>query len=353
MVVHRLAKVVQPVRQAASARTGFQPSQPPLANRGVETTDTEQTGVFDPLSVGEPFGVTLDYLTVTVPESGASALLSETQFEEPGKSGRGFRQSERRLCTGGDCWRRWEPVSPSAAWGLSYESWEFSGPQAYPSADRLRARECRPSRVDVCWNFSVPEELTACVFAEPLTLRAQERGIEPGVSGHNNINTRYIGSINSDRRIRIYRKDKRDEAWLIDRGPVLRVELVLKGARALAWWAVWCRSQSDAYAAAAAHLVDMVGWSPVGEVGIMPPVLPSPTVDAAQAVFHFMRQHGSELASLQDAGVDIFGLLGAARERWSRATISKQKKRTLALQAAGPSDVEALVYKLFGMVLDA
>jgi hypothetical protein len=196
------------------------------------------------------------------------------------------------------------------------------------------------TQVHVAWNLTVPADLMADEFVRPWDDRVRAKRLTPGIQGEGDVNTRYIGAKSSARRLRVYRKDLQSEAWLFDYGPTMRVELILKEEQARAWWAVWEASESDAYASAAAHLLDMTGWCPPGiEPGLKPPLQPEPITEVSQQLFYFLVQHGAQLSSFADAGVDVFGLADAARAGCSRMTEFLASQRLKEIRAVG---VEAL-----------
>lgn len=320
------------------------PGQPPFANRGVETYIARTEGVVS----GELLGSGLDYLTVSMGTETAGAWLPSTRLLEPGKPQPGFGSSERRECLGGQCWRRWEPHQESKRWAREYESWEFDGGNAVVPGRWFRGREVRPSRVDVAWDFSVAESETAEVVQDRVREHAEARGfVADGKTGEAGVFTCYVGSIHSERRLRIYRKDLKDEGWLLQFGPTLRVELILKQERAVSWWRVWSEDEARAIAAAAAHVLEITGRCVQADVGDVPPPLRlDDAVDPAQQLFWALKQCGGVLAAGVDAGVDVLGLLMESRDHAGRK--SRWDSRLLAdrMRAAGVDEVERWTRKL-------
>ncbi len=251
---------------------------------------------------------------------------------------------------GGECWRRWEPHQTSRLWGKRYESWEFAGASAAWPASWLRnLRGARVSRVDVCWDFEVDPSLTADAVLERASARATARRISLGITGQDGVNTRYLGSASSVRRVRIYRKDLKDEAWEFQFGPTLRVEVVLRDALAQAWWQAWDRSESEGYAAAAGHVYEVTGrrvQADVGEVGRL--AVPRETVGAVM-VANFIRQNASMIEACAECGIDLFGLSGRQRERWGKGTGSRHRERVRAMEGLETEDVEGVLRAGEGM----
>lgn len=296
-----------------------------------------------PENVGQLVHVGCDFLTVTVPDQTARELLAESVHDEDGYGRPGFAKSELRLILGGKCWRRWEPHQASDAWGKAYESWETSSGGAWWLSRYLRDRECRPTRIDIAWDFSVDKAYTADTFHDAVKPWADKRGITTGISGHAGIHTRYIGSRKSDRMVRVYRKDLQDAVLGEILGPTLRVELVLKGDHAAAFWGVWSKVATDeeAWPAAAAVLQLMTGLaiSP-GEV----PQLQLPECkDESQRLLAFVEQHGPTLLAFADAGVPVFDLCRQRAEMVSKATRMRHGKRVRELRRLGVPQVVQLV----------
>lgn len=300
-------------------------------------------GGLTPEDVGQMSHVGVDFLTVTVPDMTARDLLGHSEQSEDGYAKPGFAKSEKRLILGGDCWRRWEPRQASQAWGHSYESWEFSGHSASWPSRFLRGRECRPSRIDIAWDFSVDETYTADTFHDAVFPWCEARGITTGIAGHAGVNTRYIGSRKSDRMVRVYRKDLEDAVLAEILGPTLRVELVLKGGHAAAFWQVWklAGSEDEAWPAAAAVLQYMCG------LAISPGEMPSLEVpeckDESQRLLAFIEQHGATVTAFEAAGVPLVDLCREASEGISKRTKIRQTQRVLELRRQGVEQVVRLV----------
>lgn len=307
-------------------------TRPPSANRGVATRDksydlTVKKGI-SCVSLG------IDWLTVTAGESAVRKLMADTSEHAPGGSRPGFKKSEERACWAGTCWRRWEPLQASSEYGMNYESWEWSSDVSSTPARDLRGFDVRPSRVDVAFDFKVPEKLLSDHIIRRCESWIEERGTDVGISGSKKgVNTRYVGSSKSDRRVRIYRRDLKGTA-LFDETPVLRVELILRGDRSLEWWKVWEVDDREGYRAAAAHVHEMMGLV-VGEIGTIPERVPEPAIDHAQQVLEFFKQHGSTISTYQAAGFDVLDLAKQISDQSRRETKWRNARKLRAIRNVG------------------
>lgn len=290
---------------ALLAHEGTGGGLPPTANRGVDTTKLTGRGI--------------DFLSMTVPASTAATLEASTDLEDEGRPSIGFKRSERRVCPGGHAWRKREPFQASKRWGTAYESWEWESTGAGWPSEFLRGRECKPTRIDVAFDFDVPEDFLADHFAEAVRSHAEARGLTIGISGQGNVNTRYIGAAESIRRVRVYRKDFQRPLWAEMFGPTLRVELILKDEQAEAFWRVWCEDTERAFAAAAAHVAELTGVI-VQTVGDVPQLIEPEGIDEAASIFEFMRQHGPRLAAWDEAGLPVLDMARRQRLTASRMT---------------------------------
>lgn len=328
---------------------------PPLANRGVVTGgETPEEGG---IGLRTLISASVDWLSVTVgPSEDAGSvgayLMTLSTLDEPGRPQRGFKQSERRAVIGGYAWRKWDPYVRSERWGDRYESWECSGSPASSMSMHLRGRApVKPTRVDVAFDFQCDEDQTSDAVAEAMRERHEARGLTSGVSGQDGVNTRYIGAASSDYRVRIYRKDLQDPAFrdLID-VPVMRVELVLKADRAWAWWTLWDCDMDRALAAASSFVHEVTGLRPLpGEHGWPELVMPD-GADVAGQLAMFIEQHGSLLATMQAAGVDVVAL-AKDHAAWSagrpgpagRQARSRMLARTRAVREVGADVLASMV----------
>lgn len=230
------------------------------------------------------------------------------------------------------------PWNESKVWGMDYESWDCAGGHAHAMASSIGDAECRASRVDICFDFSVPEDFTSDAFVEAYCPMLEDgrnsRGFTIGIRGQRGINTRYIGSQNSDQYIRVYRKDWED-GLLLKMPPTLRVELVAKSQKAAALFDIFQANALVAYRTASTMIHSMTGFAPYGSdraLGSMP----KPKPNQFQRLLQFMTVYGPEIADYHAMGIDV-GAVAAEmmrpqleRNRFQRY---RSKRRKTALQA--------------------
>lgn len=284
--------------------------------------------------MGEELGRGVDALTITVPLSTAAFLCTQTVMDEPGGSRAGFVRSEKRMCMGGFCWRRWEPRQECKAWGRSYESWDWAGSEAMPFAHVLRAHEGRPSRADVKWDFQCSPDLVPRDLAELVRGRCVAYlGPEPfELAGPERTCTVYVGSRKSDRFIRIYRKDLQDAAVKLMLGPVMRVELVQKDDCVRGWWSAWCEDEGRGYAAAAAVVEKVTGLRVQDEVGDVPELVMPEESDDVVKLIQLVEQYGPTIAKYQAAGVPLLDLARAHVRRLNKFSASRWRRQVEQLR---------------------
>jgi hypothetical protein len=248
---------------------------------------------------------------------------------------------------GGFCWRRWEPRVASKHFGQEYESWQFPGSQAEEAIQRLRrfdVGEVRPSRVDVAFDLVCPSGFTPEEFVESLRSHIESRGIVVGISGSGGVNTMYVGASGSERRIRVYRKDLQELMYAEMFGPTLRVEVELHREQAVAWWRVYHADEAEGLAAAAAHILQMTGFSVCDDVGQVPMRIMPDEADEAESLFQFLNQHAGRLVAWKSAGIPVGEL---AREHYDvragKMAASRRVKRERKLERLGVSEVVEMV----------
>lgn len=325
-------------------------ANPPLLTGGLIQ---DQSRILSPES---RFGVSVDYLTATVSTGDGTGLLTaHTEHEQDGSASEGFEKSERRLCLGGSVWRRWEPREPSKRWGHAYESWRWNGSQAASGVDLVaRCENPKITRIDVAFDFQVDDELTALHLVRSLLADQDDektpQGFKVGESGDRPHLTMYVGSMSSDRRIRIYRKDIQSPSFAFGCGAVMRVELMLKKRYAEAFWDVFNHDRQAGYAAAAAHILEMSGLVVAEEIGYVPEFVPPEIPDVAQRLFSFVTQHAATLDEFASAGVDVWSLAAQRFEAMSRMTQHRSKQRRSQLREAGPKAIERLVSRMIAEV---
>lgn len=321
--------------------------RPPSANRGVETGGPlGRKSLVD----GRLCGVSVDYLTFTTPEASAAVLIDASEVIRPGGKVQGFGRSELRRMMGGEGWRRWEPCSGSKRWGKAYESWEWAGAASHWPAERLRTIEGYPSRVDLAFDFECGSDERSDDVVRRVRAWVKQKGLKLGVSGEGGINTRYIGSIASPRRVRIYRKDLRDAGWALQFGPTLRVELILKDERATDFWAVWCDSPEGAVRGAAHHIEQMMGRSVLDDAQPIPrgKVL-EPAWEYAEKLARMMKQYGAVADAAFEVGIDLVGLCAEFQRGRGRTVQWRRSELGASIERAGVEQVESCVRMLLDL----
>jgi Replication initiation factor. len=280
----------------------------------------------------------VDFLTLTAGEEAAQTLLTVTEHREPGNPGRGFGASESRDCLGGWCWRRWSPSQPSRDFGTVYESWEWASAVAGSMLAHggVPLSGWRATRLDIAFDFSVPAEFMPEDFLARVEALGTLPDLKPGVSGQGAVNTRYLGSKDSPRRARIYRRDLREDGGMLIAdafGPTLRLECVLRDEHADALCALWRgggggpAERSQAFAAAArTHLADLTGMN-LGDLAELPSIRVLPDLDATQQLLAFVEQHASMLDICARMGVPLAELAADRVEVASKQGRSTHRRR--------------------------
>ncbi len=325
---------------------------------GVGATSADDAGATPPLLTGgvrqhrTSFGAlesrSVDFLTSTLSTVEALRIVTTlSTLDEPGYPKPGFAKTERRVVLGGKAWRRFEPRQSSNRWGMDYESWEWSGgPSSFAAMD-LRGRDVKPTRIDFAYDFSVADTFTPDDFFDLVKAHAESQGIGNGISGQNGKNTRYIGSINSPRRIRIYRKDWQQPGFLeLGFGPTLRIELVLKDEHAESVWPVWSDDMERGYAAAAAHIFAMTGVRVQAEVGEVPEVVMPEALDDAAGLFQFLEQYGPKVAAWFAAGIPVHELAEERLKVSSRDCKHRIEAMIAHVKNVGVNDVVGIVRQM-------
>jgi len=215
----------------------------------------------------------------------------------------------------------------------------------------MRGRECKPSRVDLAFDYNCDDDLTPCKLVDrwrdPLNECKTREGFTIGASGQEPMLTRYIGSRDSEVFIRIYRKDHQDPTfWGC---PTMRVEVVMKSRRAREWWRVWCDDMDEATRSAAAHVERMAGVRIIEGTLDLPEREEMEAKNEALSLFRLIEQHGSQIAAYEDAGIDVIAL---ARDRAgvvSRETKWRMARRTKSIIAAGADNVLRAARGMLGL----
>mgnify|MGYP001801374783 CR=1 FL=1 len=328
---------VRPSEAAESAE------RPPFANRGGVTPQKTYSDALEafigPSHLGRGMAG-IDWLTFTVPTEDARALSKGSGFilAEEGTSRPGFQASERWLIPGGEAWRRMSPREASRVFGLSYESWEAPGYPAGALAERCRSLQGYPTRVDVAFDFSVPQDLMPEDVAIAVAPHAKARGLSWGVKGDRDTATQYFGSRHSDRNLRIYRRDILHPEIGQDFGPLLRIEVELRGKTGKAAWG-WYRAggRERLLRAAAGHIKQMIGVDLVdGIAGVPDIVVTDPRQKGLRAALVFLKQNAVAIQVMGELGIDMASAAAqiglnksgpAARKHLQRLT---EKRRDLA-----------------------
>lgn len=287
-----------------------------------------------------PWSRSIDYLSLTMPTAEAEKLCRMWEPGEPGHASEGFARSERRLVVGGEAWRRWDPYSPSKEWGLAYESWKYAGRIAQSNVDRGGLVGVgRASRVDVAFDFEVPDDETACRFWRRIEPYVRSKNIMPGVSGQGDILTRYVGSRRSTQRVRIYRKDLEECALYGALGlpPVLRIELELHEERAADFWTQLALAPEQAYGMAAGKIHALTGVTVQDGQTEWTTFERPEAFDVTQLVLAFVNQYGELVSDLDAAGVDVLALCREANVGRSRITQWRRAARRALIEAVGAS----------------
>jgi len=251
-------------------------------------------------------GAGYDWLSLTIPNQTVPVMMEMTGSHEVGGMTKGFKQSEQRMCMGGYCWRKFNPYTPSKRWGLGYESWEFAGVTAIDPIKKFMGLECRPSRVDIAFDFSVPDEVMPSIVESLVAERCKETGTTISHHGPNDSYSIYIGAHDSEKIINVYRWDLKHDPMHQCSGPRLRVELRLRGLHAESWWNDCVKNHHDGIRTAAAICADIMGYRVVEDTGELPEIIRrSPIDDAAQMVFQFIKQNHSMLDACSQIGIDL------------------------------------------------
>jgi hypothetical protein len=237
-------------------------------------------------------------------------------------------------------------VSPSRAHGLDYESWEFGGKVAHESVHFLGlAGMGRASRVDLAFDFEVPRDVTAAVAWEWIRPHVEALGLTPGSWTQGGVSTHYVGAPSSDVRLCIYRKDTEGGPLWESSGlpPVLRWEIRFRRHAAADWWRLYATDTEGAYGMAAQKVHDMTGARLQDELTEWIRFERPEVFDVAQQVFEFVKQYGTLVTCLDEAGVDVLALCRESPNGQSRTTRWRTAARRALIEAVGASVLEDCV----------
>ena len=308
---------------------GVENALPPLSNRGVDAyvyqTNRADTTVLDPNSV---FRSRFDFLTVSMSTRAAESLLDRTEHLRNGGRVMGFGETEERMCFGGTMWVRSDPNQASRKWGTDYVSIELPGSQADAMLEHVPAEDSRATRIDLAHDWECEPDLIPEHLRDAWRQYWEPKGITSGISGENGINTVYLGARSSDKRIRVYRKDRQDAMWA--EYPLIRVETVVRREVAAA---VWSLSTRAAMGSAMNHALKSLTGFDMGDCVPPPPVPDLRDTDLGQRVFEFIRQNSRLLLTLDRLGIDLSDYLSLAEGELSRRT--EQRLDADLLQYAG------------------
>lgn len=328
---------------------GFGPRNPGFSGRNVKGKSGNRRAA----SVG------VDFLTVSAVGEASAWLLGATELVEGYGSGDGWRTRERRVGIAGEAWRRAGPSQPIGGRlsyaGAEYESWEFAAGVAGYYTRQLRERDlakyCRPSRVDVAFDFDLmegedlrSEDVVRLVMADLV-----EREITVEFAGSPEDVTMYVGSKHSDVRLRIYRRDLKN-ALLVDTvGRQLRIELVLKKKPAERWWMSHAlgETEREAHLVGGFYVERLLGLDVLdGACNPRDLDYEDPEIKAAQRLFEWTKQNASMLLIAKGHGFNIFTIADQLAERWAKQTRHEHKKRGKVFKGRDPEVVEAEVFRL-------
>jgi hypothetical protein len=163
-------------------------------------------------------------------------------------------------------------------------------------------------------------------------------GLDIGIKGKNEVNSRYIGSEKSPRMLRIYRKDLQDETYARDFGPLMRLELVMRDRYAWAFWQAWAESERAGYDTAAGWVEYMTGFEIVPGGGEYRDVRPKRRSPAAKRVASLVSQYAVHLLAAEAAGVDLLTLASESLSRRGRHAEGRLVALSEELQGIGDVD---------------
>jgi len=271
---------------------------------------------------------------------------------------KGFAEHEWRQCLGGQCQRHKGPHSRSKRWGKGYELWSWTGSNADSARSVLNQvdsaeRDWKCTRLDVAFDFACDPAASALDFGEAWSEHTEAMELECGPSGLGDRVTWswYVGSRNSVRRVRVYRKDIESgkcsapsddgEESPYAMPPTMRVEVELHDQ-----WADKCMrsmlvDEQAGFRMAAAHVVELTGFVPCAEVGTLPKLDPDEPSDIAAKVAAMVTQYGPVLEACKAAGVDLDALLAVREARASRTSAYRLRKLVEAARAEGGRKITA------------
>jgi hypothetical protein len=215
------------------------------------------------------------------------------------------------------------------------------------AANFLAPHPCRPSRIDIAFDFACEPDFMADDLVPHYAAWAASKGITLGISGHGGVNSQYVGSPSSDRRVRTYRRDLKDRVASCFLGAELRIELVLRREQAVAWWSIFQRSKEEALAAAAWHVHEMTGLHVQESMHAVPPFVMPECASEADAICQFLRQHGDRVSSWITAGIPLLELAQEyAANATNRMRVMRLKRRQQSLAQWDIDELQAVMRRL-------
>ena len=303
--------------------------RPPSSNRGVVTPAEAGlvggSGDISPERLGRGMAG-LDALTLVLPSAYAEFLVSSPGFgvvEE--MSARYFGSAERWQIPGGHLVRKFEPLRKQKVYGGSYEVWEVKGPHSANLAAAAVPLVGYATRMDYAFDFSVSADTwppdVVREIGNPKGLKRFHSG-EPGKEGE------YYGSRNSERVVRIYRKDEQDEDVAETYGPLMRLEVELKGKRAKQAWGHRRAGEPRLRELAAGHLRAMLQIDVIEDVRDVPSLPPAdPERVGARKILQFVSQHRVTIQALATLGLDVSKLVEPTLAALSSGAVRAHRMR--------------------------
>jgi len=341
--VNGSAGLVVAVAEPKRRRSPGAPARPGSA--GVSwgaTPDSTDSRVDTWLKAGRAVSRNVDALTISLSTAKGCELRTQCRTVFPFGGGEGFREGERLECLGGEVSRKFGRVGkPSRRFGLDFESWSWQGGHSDLYARQLIGQG-DVSRVDVAWDFEVPDWLTAEMVSHAIAAHLRENGITAGASTEGEHGTYYAGARGSPVRVRIYRKDIQSPALGFMLGPVMRIEVSMLKGYAKRFAAAWVTDPEQGFAGAALKVRELTGLVVQEGLCELPQLVKPEAADIGEAYFEFMKQNGTRLAAFHDAGLDVLGDAKLFESLSSRNTQYRGRLRRDRLRSAGAQAIAAV-----------
>lgn len=227
--------------------------------------------------------------------------------------------------------RHLSPEVKSARWGKTYELWVWTGGNAQFCKDTIPAEELKHdrkcTRIDCAFDIACEESLEPERLIKDWQDHCDARNITTGPDGQGcrQTWTWYVGARGSDRRIRVYRKDKENPAWAM--GATMRIELELhrQESNALFWY--YERDIEKMWGMAVAHIEDMTGFRISSDVGSIPETENKKPVELSSSLASLVMQYGSILEVIARNKIDIVPLLDKRLDLISKRTKMRDLKK--------------------------